>query len=229
MKKIEVYEKEVKTMDVKALISKYKMYLWAGGALVAFGLYQLTEEAPSPEEPIMKEMVPAEQKEVSSPPVPSQEQQEPSIVMVDMKGAVVAPGIYSLKSGERINDAVAKVGGFQKEADRTAINLAQKLQDEMVIYVPKIGEEPPEELAAVIPPQESAQGHSSDSSGSAVNINEASVEELQQLPGIGKAKAQAIIDYRETTGSFSKPEDLKNVSGIGEKTFEKMASLVVIQ
>lgn len=216
-------------MDIKALIGKYKMYVWAGGALAAFGLYQLAEEKPSPEVPVIEEAAPSEQNEVSPSPTPSAEQQESSIVMVDIKGAVMTPGIYSLKSGERINDAVARAGGFQKEADRTAINLAQKLQDEMVVYVPKVGEEPPAELAAAMVTSESAQGHTSDSGESVVNINKASAEELQQLPGIGKAKAQAIIDYRETTGAFSKPDDLRNVSGIGEKTFEKMASLVVVQ
>lgn len=217
-------------MDIKTVISKYKMYFWAGGALAAFGLYQLTEEEPPTEAPVIEETVQAEQNVSPPPPTPPAEPQEPAVLMVDIKGAVIAPGIYSLKNGERINDAIEKAGGFQKEADRTAINLAQKLQDEMVVYVPKTGEEPPAELSAIVPSQENTSGgDSSESGGSTVNINQATAEELQQLPGIGKAKAQAIIEYRETTGAFSKPEDLKNVSGIGEKTFEKMAPLVVVQ
>ncbi|WP_176713593.1 helix-hairpin-helix domain-containing protein [Pseudobacillus wudalianchiensis] len=197
--------------------------------MAAFGLYQLTGEETPPAVPLLEESVQTEQS--VSPPLttPPLELQEPAVLMVDIKGAVASPGIYSLKNGERIHDAIEKAGGFQQEADRTAINLAQKLQDEMVVYVPKNGEEPPAELPAAVPPQGSAQGNSPENGGSSININQASAEELQQLPGIGKAKAQAIIEYRETTGAFSKPEDLKNVSGIGEKTFEKMASLVVVQ
>lgn len=214
-------------MDIKAFIGKYKMYVWAGGALAAFGLYQLTEEEAAPATRLIEEAIQTEQSAPSAPPPTVPE--EPAVLMVDIKGAVAAPGIYSLKSGERVNDVIAKAGGLQKEADRTAINLAQKLQDEMVIYVPKTGEEPPAELAVAAVPQENAPAHSTASGGQAVNINKAAAEELQQLPGIGQAKAQAIIEYRETTGAFSKPEDLKNVSGIGEKTFEKLEPLVVVR
>ncbi|KAB7709209.1 hypothetical protein F9802_00720 [Bacillus aerolatus] len=215
---------------MKEFIEKYKTYALIGAALTAFGLYQLTEEeepAPDPE-PLAFEETAVEERSTPSPAEPLP--QEPAVVMVDIKGAVASPGIYSLKNGERINDAVAKAGGFQKEADRAAINLAQKLQDEMIIYVPKVGEEPPAELAAanapVQPVKEGAKG-SSGGSG-AINLNTATAGELQELPGIGEAKAQAIIDYRETTGAFSKPEDLKNVSGIGEKTFEKLAPLIAV-
>ncbi|WP_197090972.1 helix-hairpin-helix domain-containing protein [Bacillus sp. FJAT-27231] len=216
-------------LDLKTMVGKYKVYFLIGGILATFGLYQLTGEETPPAVPILEESVQAEQS--VSPPLTTAplELQEPAVLMVDIKGAVASPGIYSLKNGERIHDAIEKAGGFQQEADRTAINLAQKLQDEMVVYVPKNGEEPPAELPAAVPRQGSTQGNSSENGGSSININQASAEELQQLPGIGKAKAQAIIEYRETTGAFSKPEDLKNVSGIGEKTFEKMASLVVVQ
>ncbi|MFK2824433.1 helix-hairpin-helix domain-containing protein [Bacillus sp. B190/17] len=215
-------------MDIKAFIEKYKIYFLIGTALAAIGLYQLTEEEePLSKEPfVMEESIPAEKKPAS----PLQEKpQEPAGLMVDIKGAVAVPGIYSLKNGDRINDAVAKAGGFQKDADRTVINLAQKLQDEMVIYVPLIGEEPPDNISAGMP-GESVGGSLGEGGGSSggININTAAARELQELPGIGEAKAQAIIDYRETTGPFSKPEDLKNVSGIGEKTFEKLEPLIVV-
>ncbi|KIL79631.1 Late competence protein ComEA, DNA receptor [Bacillus badius] len=228
MKEKLVYEKEVRKIDIKTWITQYKMYILAGGALAAFGLYQLTAEETSPEIPAVEEAVPAGESMAPVPAPPLSEPQEPAVLMVDIKGAVAAPGIYSLKNGERINDAITKAGGFQKEADRTAINLAQKLQDEMIIYVPKVGETPPEEAAGAAVPEKSTVGHSA-GGGAALNINKASVEELQQLPGIGKAKAQAIIDYRETIGAFTKPDDLKSVSGIGDKTFEKLAPLVVVQ
>nr|WP_275296744.1 helix-hairpin-helix domain-containing protein [Bacillus sp. REN10] len=155
------------------------------------------------------------------------------MVTVDIKGAVKMPGIYSLSSEERINDAVAKAGGFQKEADRTTVNLAQKLQDEMVIYIPKVGEEPPAQLAVAPAANGGTTAAPTASSGGAeqgavININTATPAELQELPGIGEAKAQAIIDYRETTGAFAQPEDLKKVSGIGDKTFEKLQPLITV-
>lgn len=145
--------------------------------------------------------------------------QEENKVIVDVKGEVQQPGVYEMRQGDRITDAIASAGGFRENADQNQVNLAGKLKDEMVIYVPKEGEIP-SSATFVLQQEESAD---------LVNINSASSEELQSLPGIGPAKAEAIIIYREEQGNFEKPEDLMNVSGIGEKSFEKIKKHVTIQ
>ncbi|WP_100331637.1 helix-hairpin-helix domain-containing protein [Bacillus xiapuensis] len=217
-------------MDVKALIEKYKLFVILLAAAGIFGLYQLSAKEAPPAQPLTAEIHTPSSKETS--PASSEEKKETKeeqVVMVDMKGAVPKPGIYTLKQGARIHDAIAKAGGLQKDADRTAVNLAQKLQDEMIVYIPKIGEKPPAQSPSV---SSAIPGASSPADGSKpetkININAASAEELQTMPGIGEAKAQAIIDYRETEGAFAKPEDLKNVTGIGEKTFEKLEPLISV-
>ncbi|WP_338750252.1 helix-hairpin-helix domain-containing protein [Bacillus sp. FJAT-52991] len=221
-------------MDVKAWLEKYKTHALIAAGVCVFGLYQLSEEEEPPPEPFaIEEATPPLQEKVTTAPTEVKAPEQPQTVTVDIKGAVKMPGIYSLSSEERINDAVAKAGGFQKEADRTTVNLAQKLQDEMVIYIPKVGEEPPVQAATAPGTSGVSSGAQTASSsgaeqGGGININTATSAELQELPGIGEAKAQAIIDYRETTGAFAQPEDLKNVTGIGDKTFEKLQPLITI-
>ncbi|WP_233190020.1 helix-hairpin-helix domain-containing protein [Sporosarcina sp. P35] len=137
-------------------------------------------------------------------------------ILVDVKGAVKHPGLYSMQDGDRLLDAVDKAGGYTESADTRLLNHAQRLQDESVVYVPVAGEEPP-----IFPAADSSP--SSDSSSAKVNINTANESEFQTLPGIGPAKAAAIIQYREENGAFKQLDDLKNISGIGDKTFEKLA------
>jgi len=141
---------------------------------------------------------------------------EGDTVFVDVKGAVVHQGVYEINKLARVKDVIALAGGFTKEADQTKINLAAKVRDEMVIYVPQIGEE-----GAVLT--------SGGTEGKKVNINQATVDELQTLQGIGPAKAAAIIAYREENGPFVKIEDLLNVSGIGEKSLEKIKEQITVQ
>lgn len=145
--------------------------------------------------------------------------EEENQVIVDVKGEVQQPGVYEMRQGDRVTDAISSAGGFRETADQNQVNLAGKLKDEMVIYVPKEGEIPSQPL---LPMQQ-------EESANAVNINSASSEELQSLPGIGPAKAEAIITYRDEQGGFKKKEDLMNVSGIGEKSFEKIKEHVTIQ
>lgn len=133
--------------------------------------------------------------------------------IVDIKGEINRPGVYEVDQSARVNDVIHLAGGFTDEADENYINLAQKVQDEMVIIVPKVGET--EDL-----PMISQTGSTSDEPK--VNINQATKEELETLPGIGPAKAQAIIDYREENGMFEVVDDLLQVNGIGEKTLENL-------
>ncbi|UOE95629.1 helix-hairpin-helix domain-containing protein [Alkalihalobacillus sp. LMS39] len=142
------------------------------------------------------------------------EQQEARYV-VDVKGAVKRPGIYEANKESRVYHLIDLAGGLSESADETKINLAMKIQDEMIIYVPLLGEE-------VNLTQAMAATGSQQSGSGNININNATAEELQTLSGIGPSKAAAIITYREEHGPFQTPEDLLKVSGIGPKSLEKL-------
>jgi len=146
-------------------------------------------------------------------------------VIVDVKGEVKMPGVYSVPAMERVHKVIELAGGFTAEAAESEINLAQKVHDEMVIYVPKEGEENIIPFASVTANQTSS---STTSSEELVRVNIATVDELTTLQGIGPAKAQAIIDYREEYGPFQVVEDLLEVSGIGEKTLENIKDSIII-
>ena len=143
---------------------------------------------------------------------------------VHVVGAVASPGVYGLAEGARVLDAVEAAGGFAAEADPAAINLAEPLSDGCKVTVPAVGEDDAgEEPAAVVEPA----GASASGAGT-VNINTATAEELQALPGVGEATAAAIVEDRERNGPFSSPEDIMRVSGIGEKKFERMRDMVAV-
>ncbi|WP_329955800.1 helix-hairpin-helix domain-containing protein [Calidifontibacillus erzurumensis] len=131
-------------------------------------------------------------------------------LFVDIKGAVVKPGVYQLEENSRVLDAIEKAGGFLADADQMKINLAARVVDEMVIYVPKIGEQMVDKTEHVV---------FNNTDDGKIDINRATKEELEQLPGIGPSKAASIISYREENGFFKTIEELINVTGIGEKSF----------
>ncbi|WP_018393991.1 helix-hairpin-helix domain-containing protein [Bacillus sp. 37MA] len=212
---------------MKQLIHKYKIPAAGGLAVFMFWLYGLMEEETVPPEPALVEEAPVE----VVPEEISTEEAVPVEVAIDVKGAVTMPGIYMMTSDQRVNDAINKAGGLTETADAAAVNLAQKVQDEMVIYVPTKGEGVPPVIASSTPGGNGAASAKSSESaeGTLININEADSSGLQKLPGVGEAKAQAIIDYRETEGPFAAAEELKNVSGIGDKTFEKLEPLITVQ
>ena len=147
---------------------------------------------------------------------------EDTVIKVDIKGAVSHEGVYIAAEGDRIEDIVKKAGGLTDDANPESINLAQRVEDQMVIYVMKKGEEPKVEISG----QPGAA--QKETEGGKININSASETELQEITGIGPSKASAIVQYREEQGPFSAIEDLMNISGIGEKTFEKMKDQVTI-
>jgi competence protein ComEA len=151
------------------------------------------------------------------------EEKTVSTILVDIKGAVVHQGVYEVRETDRIKDVIALAGGFTKDADQTKVNLAARVHDEMVVYVPKIGEEGISSMAA--PPSLDSYSNGDRK----VNINTASIDEIQKLHGIGPAKAAAIIAYREEHGPFKKIEDLLNVTGIGEKSLEKIREQIIVR
>lgn len=140
----------------------------------------------------------------------------PVSIVVDVKGAVHHPGVYSMMEGDRLIDAINAAGGYLPNADSRMINHAMKLADEFVIYVPMVGEEVAD---FELPTVGNGQQQQNDSQ---VNINTADEQQLMTLPGIGPSKAAAIIQYRTDHGAFQTTEALMEVSGIGAKTFEKL-------
>ncbi|WP_175990974.1 helix-hairpin-helix domain-containing protein [Bacillus sp. Marseille-Q1617] len=147
--------------------------------------------------------------------------EEDTSVFVDVKGEVKEPGLYEVRKGERLKFVIDKAGGFTPQADRNLINLAIKVTDEMLIYVPEIGE-----VVSAVPVIQGNQGSTEETK---INLNEASEEEFESLPGIGPAKAATFVQYREENGPFTKIEDIKNISGIGDKTFEKLKEYIFVQ
>ena len=150
----------------------------------------------------------------------------PAPIRVYVSGAVARPGVYALPWDSRIEEAIAAAGGSNTDADLLRVNLAQRLHDEQQIYVPHKTEvfTPVLPTAAVLTataPAPSAPEHR-------ININTASAGELETLPGIGPVLAQRVIDYRQVNGPFRKPEDIKEVKGIGEVTFEQLRQLISI-
>lgn len=148
------------------------------------------------------------------------------IVYVDIGGAVNHPMLAELPTGSRVEDAIEAAGGLTKKADMTSVNRAQVLTDGEKVYIPEEGEAMDAAgTAEAGAPAGAAEGSGSGAAGISngrININTADVTLLQQITGVGPVTAQKIVDYREQNGKFQSVEDLKNVSGIGEKTFEKM-------
>ena len=147
-----------------------------------------------------------------------------TVIYVDVKGEVHHPGVYQMKAENRVKDLIEAAGGFTPLADDHKLNLSQLLEDQMVIVVPKKGEEVNSELAQAPTSQKKEVGKEGK-----VNINTATVEELKTLKGIGEKKAEAIIEYRKKNGSFKNKEELMKVRGIGKKLYESFQERVIVQ
>ena len=176
------------------------------------GLFSKKEVSMEETEVVVTTML-AEKTEVST----TQE----TVIFVDIKGEVRNPGVYQMKVGDRVKDALEAAGGLTAEADSQKVNLAKRLEDQMVIVVPKVGEEAEEIPAGETRNEATKEGK--------VNINTATVEELKTLKGVGEKKAEAIIEYRKKNGSFQTKEDLMKVRGIGKKLFESFQERIVTQ
>ncbi|MBB5173965.1 helix-hairpin-helix domain-containing protein [Texcoconibacillus texcoconensis] len=136
-------------------------------------------------------------------------------IVVDIKGEIENPGVYEFEEGERVIDAVEKAGGLTAEANEDVINFAKRLFDEKIIVVPNENEEEVVEGGSL---NDSMDRQNRDDEQ--VNINAATVIDLQTIPSVGEVRAQSIIDEREENGRFESKQDLSRVTGIGEKTAE---------
>jgi competence protein ComEA len=160
--------------------------------------------------------------EKDSSPLKIEESPEIIKVAVHIGGAVKSPGLYYLDSNSRVADAIEKAGGPASDADLDSINLASHITDGMKVLVPsKTGQINNEGAMSLASSNSNLPGK--------ININTASSKELEELPGIGEVLAQRIVSYRETNGPFKSIEDLKKVSGIGERKFEAIKDLIVVE
>lgn len=146
-----------------------------------------------------------------------------SEVRVFVNGAVVSPGVYTLAFDSRITDALAAAGGVTSEANLEGVNLALRVRDESEYYVPRLGESP-----AAASSLQSAQTESPAQAGGLIDLNLASVEILDTLPGIGSALAGAIVSYRENVRPFQSVEEIQEVPKIGPVTYRNIRDLVTV-
>lgn len=207
---------------LQSLWQKYKKSMLFPSILVVSGLcyfYFSSSDSSPPQEELIETIQPIEEKNLSE----SAEEAVMQQVFVEIKGAVMYPGVYELEQDQRIKDVVQLAGGYTENADTQFINHAQKVQDEMVIYIPLKGEQLEEGASSLLTlPTETNKEQK-------ININKADVATLTTLPGIGPSKAQSILTYREENGQFQTIDDLKNVSGIGDKTFEKLKDAITVK
>lgn len=149
----------------------------------------------------------------------SSPEEEPAPLTVHVTGAVARPGLVVVPAGGRVADAIELAGEATDDAEPHRLNLARPLQDGERVHVPRAGEE--------LPPEVAGPGTDGAASGP-VDLNRADAATLESLPGIGPARAAAIIEHRETHGPFAEPGDLREVPGIGEATFQRLADEVVV-
>ncbi len=151
-------------------------------------------------------------------------------VVVDIKGAVVNPGIYRVQESAIVHDIIVLAGGLTEDADTSNLNLSKKVTDEMVItvYTHEEVEKLEKQDAIVETDKDSSKTDDKSEQTGLVSLNTATLEELMSLPGIGESKAKSIIQYRENCGRFTKKEDLLNISGIGEKVYAELEAYITI-
>lgn len=201
-------------------INKNKGFLIIGGSTIILILVLFLVFGKSPEEELLWEVVDSNstnELEGSTSVV------EGMTILVDIKGEIKKPGVYELSSDSRLNELILLAGGFTVAAEERQLNLAEKLSDQQMIYVPN-----KDEVNFSVEQIQSNDEKQTPSSTNLININTADLNELQQLTGIGPSKAQAIISYREENGLFQRLEDLLQVTGFGEKTFEKLKNMIKI-
>ncbi len=177
------------------------------------------------------------------------EKEKTSLVTVDIKGAIINPGIYSVSDSFRVMDVIVMAGGLRDDANTSVINLGKRVFDEMVVIIYTkdevnnftkvkeqevikqekcVSEDKYEKNDGCFQVDNGSKSNDSNSIKELVSLNSATLEQLMTLSGIGEAKAKIIIDYRTEEGPFEKIEDLMNVKGIGESVFEKVKAYITV-
>jgi competence protein ComEA len=168
-----------------------------------------------------------ELQEAAPTPTAVQSVVETREISVYICGNVKSPGVIEVKEGTRLDEAIEMAGGANVEADLNTINLAYRLEDEDMIYIPKKGEKV-QSTSKTIPGVNTVKSVAVSKSGK-VNINTASESELDTLSGVGPATAKAIIQYRNQAGPFKSIEDIKKVKGIGDSKFDSFKDSIIIE
>ncbi len=158
-----------------------------------------------------------------APNKPSPSNPSPKMLFIHVAGSVRKPGVYELPEGKRVVDAIAAAGGSAPGAELDALNLAARLTDSQKIFVPKKGQAPPNPTGvdAGLSPADSG-------SGELIDLNQASLQQLDTLPGVGPVMAQRILEYREAHGGFKSVGELRQVEGIGPKKYDQLKSKVTV-
>lgn len=146
------------------------------------------------------------------------------VITVHISGEIVNPGVVTIESNNRLSDAVDKLGGVTEDADLNRINLAIKLEDEKHYIIPKLGEDDNN----LYDEKENNLQSENNTNLNKININKATIQDLDKLPGIGEATANKILNYREENGEFKSIEDIKNVNGIGIKKYEQIKNEISV-
>lgn len=214
-------------MQVKRLLMEYKKILSIIGGVLAVIVIIFVGRgmmaSPTKEKVMVTNAVNTTRVEETTTMIPQN-------CYVDIKGEVLRPGVYEFSCESRIQEVIKKAGGFTEEADETKINLAQKITDQMQMIVPNVHSK----QEGGVTEGNSEKGNTSNTTPSnskqgTVNINTATLEELQTIKGIGKKKAEAILQYRKEHGAFRTKEELLQVKGIGKKALEAIESQVTFQ
>lgn len=228
---------------IKSLVFKYKLYLVVGFIMLIIFVWAISKDNSRKEN---LSNFSSEKQELtrktdhndikmshtdSTNEKRTQKNLEPKDVTCDISGAIKNQGVYTLKNGARLNELIEIAGGLATNAQLKNVNRALILKDQDKIYIPHVGEK--FSKTDIVSSEEENSTTSADisnaqSNSPKININTADSAELQKLNGIGEKKAQQIISYRQKNGQFKQIEDLKQVSGIGDKTFETLKSQLEI-
>lgn len=193
-------------------IKKAALPLTVVAAVLFFWLWGMQDESAQPAEAAL----PVEGGKQTQTAAGGKTAEHTAMIYVDISGCVKEPGVYEVQEGTRVFQLIEEAGGLTENADIEGINRAEPLIDgqKIVIYA-RSGDEA----------ESAGTGERSDGR---ININTADSELLQEIPGVGPVTAEKIIQYREENGRFAAPEEIKNVSGIGEKTYEKLANFICV-
>ena len=239
--------------DLLKPIKKYLKYFLIGLGLLLVTISYIYGKGGDVEENLIEEEINFPKEIIEEKEELEEFKETEEFITFDIKGAVVKPGAYKLKKGQRISDAIKISGGLTNKADTSLINLSKKLIDEMVIIIHTkdevldcLKEEPLiiyKEIPCVCPeikndgliteepkPNDIKEPSSNDvtETNNKISINTATLVELMELPGIGEAKGKSIITYREENNGFNSIEELLNVKGIGDAVFAKLKDLITI-
>lgn len=228
MKKFNIYYKNIKKEEqsMNHFNKKQKIIAIILITIIGIGIYCYTNAIENTSEEEIENVLEVAQTNTTK-------ETEEKNIFVHIAGCVQKEGMLELSSNSRIADAIEKAGGLTQEADLSDINLAYLLEDGMKIYIPNQNERQENnektENTAKTENTPSMQIQDTNTKQDVININTATQEELDTLPGIGPATATKIIEYRKEKGKFKQKEEIKEVSGIGEAKYEKIKEYISIK